>query len=136
VARILVVDDDPLFLAIMSRSLEHARHDVVTATDGAKALEIFGKIAFDALVCDLVLPEQSGLQVIREARHQAPGVAIIAISGGKSQGRSVHVDVLNMAQLVGADAVVKKPFEVFDFVSTVERTIVARMASAKAAASS
>jgi DNA-binding response OmpR family regulator len=122
-ARILIVDDDPLFLAIMSRALEDARHDVVTATQAQKAIELFGKIGFDAVVCDLVLPDQSGLQVIREARHQAPDLAIIAISGGKSQGRSVHVDVLKMAQLVGANAVVKKPFEVFDFVSTVEATI-------------
>ena len=126
-ARILIVDDDPLFLAIMSRSLEDARHDVVTATEPGKAIELFGKIRFDALVCDLVLPSQSGLQVIREARHQAPEVAIVAVSGGKSQGKSVHVDVLKMAQLVGADAVVKKPFEVFEFVATVERTIAARL---------
>lgn len=126
-ARILVVDDDPLFLAIMSRSLEEARHDIVTATEAGKAIELFGKLAFDALVCDLVMPNQSGLQVIREARHQAPEVTIVAVSGGKSQGKSVHVDVLKMAQLVGADAVVKKPFEVFEFVATVERTIAARL---------
>src|ERR1700682_4625924 len=113
-ARILVVDDDPLFLAIMSRALEEARHDVVTATQASKAIELLDKIRFDAIVCDLVLPDQSGLQVIREARHQAPDVAIVAISGGKSQGRSVHVDVLKMAQLVGADAGVKEAFEVFD----------------------
>lgn len=125
-ARILVVDDDPLFLAIMSRSLEDARHDVVTATDAAKATELFAKLEFDALVCDLVLPNQSGLQVIRDTRHSAPDLAIVAISGGKANGKPIHVDILKMAQLAGADAVVKKPFEVFDFVSTVERTIDSR----------
>ena len=135
-ARILVVDDDPLFLAIMSRSLEDARHDVVTSTDGAIAIDIFGKIVFDALVCDLVLPNQSGLQVIRHARHAAPELAIVAISGGKAQGKSVHVDVLKMAEAVGADAVVKKPFEVFQFVSTVERVIDTRARDAAAAAAS
>jgi CheY-like chemotaxis protein len=133
-ARILVVDDDPLFLAIMSRSLEDARHDVVTATEAGKASELFAKLAVDALVCDLVLPNQSGLQVIRDARHAAPDVAIIAISGGKANGRSVHVDVFKMAQLCGADAVVKKPFEVFDFISTVERAIAQRKQKAAAAA--
>ena len=117
----------------MSRALEDARHDVVTATQASKAIELFGKIGFDAVVCDLVLPDQSGLQVIREARHQAPDVTIVAISGGKSQGRSVHVDVLKMAQLVGADAVVKKPFEVLDFVSTVESAIAARAQTAATA---
>ena len=125
-ARILVVDDDPLFLAIMSRSLEDARHDVVTATDAPAAIDLLGKLECDALVCDLVLPNQSGLHVIRDARHNSPDLAIIAISGGKANGKNVHVDVLKMAQLAGADSVVKKPFEVFDFVSTVERALNAR----------
>jgi len=133
-ARILVVDDDPLFLAIMSRSLEDARHDVVTASDATKATELFGKLAFEALVCDLVLPHQSGLHVIRDARHNVPDVAIVAISGGKANGKSVHVDVLKLAQLAGADAVVKKPFEVHDFVATVERTIAGRKQKTAAAA--
>lgn len=129
-ARILVVDDDPLFLAIMSRSLEDARHDVVTATDAVAAMDLLGKLTCDALVCDLVLPNQSGLHVIRDARHSAPDLAIVAISGGKANGKKVHVDVLKMAQLAGADAVVKKPFEVFDFVSTVERALNSRKGTA------
>ena len=56
VARILVVDDDPLFLTIMNRALEKANHEVVTAADGAKAIELFRNGNFDCLVCDLVLP--------------------------------------------------------------------------------
>ena len=81
-ARILVVDDDPLFLAIMSRSLEKARHDIVTATDGAKAIEIFGQLDCDALVCPLIMAK-AGLQLIREARHQSATVAIVALTGGR-----------------------------------------------------
>jgi len=122
-ARILVVDDDPLFLTIMSRALENARHEVTAVNDGANAIELFGEAPFDALVCDLVLPAPTGLKVIREARHRAPDVAIIAVSGGKSDGKSVHVDVFNMALAVGASTIVKKPFEVADFVAAVERTL-------------
>ena len=122
-ARILVVDDDPLFLTIMNRALEKAHHEVVTAADGAKAIALFLGGNFDCLVCDLVLPNLSGLQVIREARHHAPQTAIIAISGGKSQGRSVHLDVLNVAQTAGANAVIKKPFVLSEFVATVERAL-------------
>jgi hypothetical protein len=46
------------------------------------------------------------------------------------------MDVLKMAEAIGADAVVKKPFEVFQFVSTVERVIDARARDAAAAAAS
>jgi len=129
-ARILVVDDDPLFLAIMSRTLENSRHEVVAVSSGGKAIELLQKEAFDALVCDLVLPNPSGLQVIREARHRSAEMPIIAISGGKAQGKTVHVDVFNMARAVGATSVVKKPFELYDFVTTVEAALEAQKASA------
>ena len=122
-ARILVVDGDPLFLAIMSRALEKAHHDVVAVTDGAKATELFLSDPFDGLVCDLAQPPAAGLQLIREARQHAPQAAIVATSATKSQGREVHTDVLKMANAVGANAVVKKPFEVFDFVATVETAL-------------
>ncbi len=132
-ARILVVDDDPLFLAIMSRSLEKARHDVVTATDGAKAIEIFGQLACDALVCPLILPK-AGLRLIREARHQSATVAIVALTGGRGPGQSLNDDVLKMAEAVGADVVIKRPFEVRDFVATVEHAIATRMGKSPEAA--
>ena len=119
-ARILVADDDPLSLAVMSRALEKAHHDVVTATDGAKALDIFLGDKFDCLVCALSLRDPSGLHVVRDARHHASRAAIIALVDGKPKAGGVHVDVLNMAHIVGASAVVKKPFEMFDFVATVE----------------
>lgn len=124
-ARILVVDDDPLFLAIMSRSLEKARHDIVTATDVAKAIELFGQLECDALVCPLIMAK-AGLQLIRDARHQSATIAIIALTGGRGPSHTVNNDIVMMAEAVGADAVMRRPFEVHDFIATVEATIAAR----------
>ena len=118
-ARILVVDDDPLFLAVMGRALERAEFAVVGVSDGAKALNLIMGEKFDALVCDLILPNPTGLQVIRHARDRFPDLPIVAISGGKSGGKSVHVDVFHVAQTIGATVVIKKPFEVHEFVATV-----------------
>lgn len=122
-ARVLAVDDDLFFLAMMRSALEQERHEVVTATKGEEAIQLFLNDKFDVLVCDLVLPDVSGLHVIREARHHAPRVAIVAISGGVSQGRSVHIDVLNMAKIVGANVIVKKPFAIPDFIAAVESAL-------------
>jgi DNA-binding response OmpR family regulator len=133
VARILVVDDDPLFLAIMSRSLEKARHDIVTATDVDKAIELFGQLEIDALVCPLIMAK-AGLQLIREARHQSATVAIIALTGGRGPSHTVNNDIVMMAQAVGADVVIRRPFEVHDFIATVEGTIAARTQENTAAA--
>jgi two-component system, cell cycle response regulator CpdR len=129
VARILVVDDDPLFLAIMSRTLDKARHDVVAVSDCSKAIDLVQKEAFDALVCGFVVADPAALHVIRHARHHAPVLAIIAIAGGKPHGKSLHADVVNMARAVGATAVVKKPFELHDFVATVEAALAPQKAS-------
>ena len=122
-AHILVVDADPLFLAIMSRSLEKARHDVVTATDPAVALDLFGKLDCDAVVCAMVLPDHGAMDFIREARHKAAAMPIIAVV--KAQMPYLNPDIVRMIQAIGADEVMKKPFETHDFVATVERTIAA-----------
>ena len=122
-ARILVVDDDPLFLAIMTRALEKAQHTGIAAPDCTQAIEHLDKDSFDALVCDLVLPNPTGLQVIRHARHGQPEMPIVAISGGKANGKSVHVDVFHMAQTVGATTLIKKPFELREFVATVAASL-------------
>ena len=125
-ARILVVDDDVLFTSLMRRALEQHGHDVTAVGDVAGAREAMQRDTFDALVCDLVLPGESGLRLLREVRATNPNLTLIAISGGTSVGRSVHVDVLQLAQSLGTHAVVKKPFELSSFVSTVEGVILKR----------
>ena len=122
-ARILVVDDDALFGALMRRALDQRSHDVVLATDGKTAREALAAGTFDAIVCDIVLPDETGLQILRDMRASTPSMALIAISGGKSAGRNIPIDVLHLAQTLGTDAVVKKPFELSNFVATVEGTM-------------
>ncbi|MCE9523765.1 MAG: response regulator [Alphaproteobacteria bacterium] len=119
-ARVLVIDDDRLFSALMRRALDQHGHDVVLAVDGKSARESFAAQSFDAIVCDIVLPDETGLQILRDLRQSAPQTALIAVSGGKSAGRSIHIDVLHLAETMGVDAVVKKPFELSNFVFTVE----------------
>jgi DNA-binding response OmpR family regulator len=133
-ARILVVDDDPLFGALMRRALDQHLHDVVLAADGKTAREALAAETFDAIVCDIVLPDETGLQILRDTRTAAPAMALIAISGGKSAGRDVHIDVLHLAQMLGTDAVVKKPFELSNFVATVEGAMDRKRNSALSAA--
>lgn len=118
----------------MSRSLEKARHDIVTATDASKAIEIFGKLKCDAVVCALVLPDSASMEFIRAVRHQASGVAIIAVVTGKAYLPQLNPDIVRMIMTIGADEVVKKPLEVHDFVATVEHTIAMRQLQARESA--
>jgi DNA-binding response OmpR family regulator len=60
---------------------------------------------------------------IRAARHHAPDVAIVAVVAGKAHLPELNPDIVHMLQAIGANEVVKKPFEVLDFIARVEMTI-------------
>jgi len=64
------------------------------------------------------MPEQEGIDTIIQIRRERPGVKIIAISGG---GRIRNIDFLDMAQSLGANDVLAKPFEVDELLSCLIR---------------
>jgi two-component system, chemotaxis family, chemotaxis protein CheY len=108
--KILVIDDDHLVRYTVSRILKKSGHDVVTAADGARGIEVLGMEHPDVVITDIIMPEQEGFQTIVKIRRDHPGIKIIAISGGlrREQG---NLDVLSMAEGLGADSVIAKPFE-------------------------
>jgi len=123
VARILVIDDDALFVKLMCRSLELAGHSVDYALDGKAGWVAFCKSPPDAVVCDIVMPEQEGLETVRQMRLRDPNVSIIAISGGLSRVRSDQLDVLGIVEKLGANATLKKPFQLSELTKLVDRLL-------------
>lgn len=123
-ARVLVLDDDRLFGVLMRRGLEQHEHSVTLAETAADARAALSGEPFDAMVCDIILPDENGLHLMRDIRTAYPAMALIAISGG----RGGAVDLLQLAQTVGVDAVVKKPIDLTNFVTTVERALAAKQA--------
>jgi two-component system chemotaxis response regulator CheY len=107
VARILVVDDEPLVRDTLRLLLESAGHEVIQAEDGDGALALYPVERPDLVISDMVMPARSGLETIEELRRMNPAVRIIAISGG---GRGGGLDQLEAAQQRGAAAVLAKPF--------------------------
>jgi DNA-binding response OmpR family regulator len=105
--RILVIDDSPVARIALRGMLEAAGFTIVEAADGKEGLRTFRSVGADVVVCDLFMPGVDGLQVIRELRREFPAVKLIAISGGSS---NCTMDVLPMAQRLGADEVLYKPF--------------------------
>jgi signal transduction histidine kinase/ActR/RegA family two-component response regulator len=83
-ARVLLVDDEPNLLRAFRRILA-TRHDTVTAEGGGAALRILeNDAAFDAVMCDLVMPEIDGRAFYTALRERAPHLAARTIfcSGG------------------------------------------------------
>jgi DNA-binding response OmpR family regulator len=110
---ILVVDDEPAILTLISHRLEHDGLRVLTATDGASALEKISGQAPDLLVLDLMLPGLSGLEVLRQIRRRST-IPVILLSA-----RNDEVDRIVGLEM-GADDYVTKPFSVRELTARIK----------------
>jgi len=90
------------------------------AAEGRGALREARSGKVDAVVTDLVMPEQEGIETIQALRRELPNVGIIAISGAFG-GR-----FLRIAQELGADAVLSKPLSAGLLVAKVEEVLLLR----------
>jgi signal transduction histidine kinase/CheY-like chemotaxis protein len=79
--KILVVDDEPSVLEVVSAYLRCDGHSVATATSGREALEKFRRNQFDLVVLDRVMPEMSGDQTARFIKQMKQGIPVIMLTG-------------------------------------------------------
>jgi PAS domain S-box-containing protein len=103
--RILVVDDDDAVCGFLQETLSGAAYEVLTARDGRAAMQLAADREFDLVLMDLVMPGQEGLETIGQLRRDHPSVRIVAISG------AFEGVYLKTAELLGADAALRKPVE-------------------------
>lgn len=121
-ARILLVDDDVSFRPMLQAKLEWLGHEVIVAGNGNEALARYGEWPIDLVLTDLIMPDKEGIELISELRRRAPGVAIVAMSGG---GRVSPHGYLGIARHVGATQVLAKPFSSQELVGALEAALAA-----------
>ena len=107
-ARILVIDDEDYIRLSLFQMLGDDGHTVIEASDGEKGIAAFRESPSDVVITDLLMPNKEGFDTIRELRQIDSDVKIIAISGG---GRLQHTNLLDVAQKLGANVIIKKPFK-------------------------
>src|SRR5262249_17882526 len=100
-------------------------HDVGFALDGDAGYRLFKEAEFDAVVCDIVMPEREGIETIQQMRADRPALGIVAISGGLHLGEHTSIDVLDVVEKLGADISVKKPFQMSALCKAVDDAIAA-----------
>jgi DNA-binding response OmpR family regulator len=116
-ATALVVDDDVCVRALLSELLLEEGFDVTQASNGFSGLRVATETHPQVILLDLVLPEVSGVDVLRELRqNQMTRDAAIVIVSGNTQ-------VLSARQIAEADAVVAKPFDINALVATVHQVL-------------
>ena len=79
--RILLIDDDPHFTQVLSRSLERRGHPCATAADGPAALTAAQTFRPDWMVLDLRLEKESGLSLIQQLKSNCPHSRIVMLTG-------------------------------------------------------
>ncbi|MGD9642517.1 MAG: response regulator [Elusimicrobiales bacterium] len=102
--KVLIADDEELVRNYVRRALTGRGWEVTEAANGAAALSLAVTGAFDALVCDLKMPDLRGEEVIKRARQACPGMKIVAITGSVSDIKAP------LAPGVQADGFLIKPF--------------------------
>jgi CheY-like chemotaxis protein len=106
-ARILVVDDDPEIVTMLSTRLAKRGYIVSTASDGHRAIELTKKELPDVVLLDVMMPGKSGWEVAR-AIKQDPATHAVKIVMVSAIGEKTNEIT---APIYGADAHVDKPFE-------------------------
>ncbi len=106
VARILVVDDEPMIRDLLKEMLISIGYEVQTAQDGMAALEYYRrhKDQIDLVILDVMMPGMSGVEVFRRLKEIDPEVKTILASG------YVERSQLNQAMQEGIKDFIAKPF--------------------------
>ena len=100
--KILIIDDETITIHIIKFTLEdNPNFEIVTATDGSKAIEYLEKNIPDLIISDLVMPFKTGVDVVSYVNQKYPKVPIIVISSLASNHTSVQeVKKLNISYYI------------------------------------
>ena len=117
--KVLVVDDEPDAVELISFNLKGAGLDVITAEDGAEALKKAEQHTPDAIILDVMLPEVDGMEVCKVLRRGAKtaGIPILMLTS-----KAAEIDRVLGLEL-GADDYVTKPFSPRELVLRVKRLL-------------
>lgn len=126
---VLVVDDDPTSLRILTKFLTEAGYDVLTATNGVEALQIINAEGCQLIITDWVMPEMDGLDLCLAIRSsEGIGATYIIILTGFTDG-----DSLVKAFNAGADDYLTKPCRQQELIARLQVGVRALTSEAKVA---
>lgn len=119
-ARVIVVDDEPSVLKVISKTLEFAGMQVTACRSGEEALSILRKSAgdFDCLITDQTMPVMSGTELCQHAKRLRQDLPVVLCSG-----YSVDL-VLKEYQAQGISAVLQKPFRSSELIELVSGMVI------------
>ena len=103
--RILIIDDEPSLVKILSKSLEQASHETFPAHSGAEGIEKASQLNPDVILLDLHLPDMGGMDVLAKMNEKFQSASVVVITGEGS------VDAAVKAMQMGAEDFLEKPID-------------------------
>ena len=103
--KILIVDDEPDTILILQDRLEMEGYEVVTATDGAEALELIDQDLPDLVLLDIQMPHLDGIETLTHIHEKYPGLLVLMLTAHGTIQRAVE------ATKRGAYDFLEKPFQ-------------------------
>lgn len=119
-AHIMIIDDDPSALEAIAIMVEYLGHSVRMVSSARAGLNLLETEDFDLVLTDIIMPDTDGIEVLLTLRQHRPGLKVVAMSGG---GRLKKEDFLHMAERLGADATIAKPFDDEQLESTLSHVL-------------
>ena len=116
-ARLLVVEDEPTILELLSGSLRFAGFSVLTAVSGAEAVRVAAASRPDLILLDVMLPDGDGFDVIRSIRSGGPRVPVIFLT---ARG---HVRERVAGLTLGGDDYIAKPFSLEEVLARIRAVL-------------
>jgi DNA-binding response OmpR family regulator len=111
--RVLVVDDEQRILNFLNSKLRASGYEVLTASNGAEALEQVQAQEPDLVVLDVMMPKMDGFETLRELRSFSPVPVIVLSAKGTNADKVKGLDM-------GADDYLAKPFSPDELVARIE----------------
>lgn len=110
---VLIVDDDPFIVKLISLNLEARDYSVLTAGDGKAGLISALKNDPDLILLDVMMPIMNGLEMLKELR-QVSDIPVIIVSANGNQ------DIVDEARELGIECFISKPFKVEGLIETMD----------------
>lgn len=115
--RILIADDEPLFLRTTSQLLTKAGYECVGVPDGTTALERLHREHFDLVLSDLNMPGNLKFELLREGRGKWPSTQLIVVTGAPTMPSAIESVRLGIADYL------LKPVKYEDLLSSIRRVL-------------
>ena len=114
---ILLIDDDPNVLGVMSEALTQAGYAPRATRSSEEALDLLKRESFDLVVSDVVMPGLHGIQLLDAARQLNPAIKVLFVTGYANR------EIVKEGFDKGACGFLEKPFSLKEFWSAVQAVI-------------